>query len=78
MKHVAFADQFIAKAFAHGEALASGQTGKLYLDGIKVKIKDAAIEVSDDYEFVTKDLKDKEKSTLEEAKADKDEEKVKK
>ena len=61
MKHVAFADQFIAKAFAHAEALASGQTGKLYLDGIKVKIKDATIEVVDDYEFVTKGLKDKEK-----------------
>ena len=61
MKHVAFADQFIAKGFAHAEALASGQTGKLYLDNIKVKIKDATIEVVDDYEFVTKGLKDKEK-----------------
>ena len=61
MKHVAFADQFIAKGFAHAEALASGQTGKLYLDNIKVKIKDAAIEVDDSYEFITKDLKDKEK-----------------
>ena len=71
MKHVAFADQFIAKGFAHAEALASGQKGKLYLDEVKVKTKDAVIEVDDSYEFLTKDLKDKEKSTLEEAKADK-------
>jgi len=41
MKYVAFADQFIAKGFAHAEALASGQTSKLYLDEVKVKkIKD--------------------------------------
>jgi hypothetical protein len=61
MKHVAFENQFIAKGFAHAEALASGQTGKLYLDGVKVKVKDAVIEVGDSYEFVTKELKDKEK-----------------
>jgi len=61
MKHVAFADQFIAKGFAHAEALASGQTSKLYLDEVKVKTKDAVIEVDDSYEFVTKELKDKEK-----------------
>ena len=61
MKYVAFADQFVAKGFAHAEALASGQTGKLYLDGVKVKTKDAVIEVGDSYEFITKELKDKEK-----------------
>ena len=49
MKYVAFADQFIAKGCAHAEALASGQTGKLYLDGVKVKVKDAVIEVDDSY-----------------------------
>jgi len=61
MKHVAFADQFIAKGFAHAEALASGQTGKLYLDEVKVKTKDAVIEVDDSYDFITKELKDREK-----------------
>lgn len=71
MKYVAFEDQFIAKGFAHAGALASGQTGKLYLDGVKVKTKDAVIEVDDSYEFVTKELKDKEKSTVEDANADK-------
>ena len=62
MKYVAFADQFVAKGFAHAEALASGQTGKLYLDGVKVKTKDAVIEVDDSYEFITKELKDKDKA----------------
>ena len=62
MKHVAFENQFIAKGFAHAEALASGQTGKLYLDGVKVKVKDSVIEVDDSYEFITKELKDKDKA----------------
>ena len=72
-KYLGFEDQWIAKAVAHREALENGQKGKLYLDGMKVKVKDggAVIEFSDDYEWVTEKCKTKVKDTEDDALLDK-------
>jgi hypothetical protein len=74
MKYVAFDNIYLAKAAAHREAYEAGIKGKLYLDDLKVKLKEtgeAVIEVDDSYVFVLQKLKDKEKATEAEALADK-------